>query len=1100
MIDAIVSLALRKRLVVAMISVFLVIYGYYSWRQLAVDAYPDIADATTQVITLAPGLAAEEVEQQVTIPLERELNGTPGLSAMRSRSTFGLSSITLIFREGVEDYWSRQRIQERIGNVQLPPGLTSELDPLTSPTGEIFKYTLESDSKGLRELSEIQRWTVIPALKQVPGVADIENFGGITTQFQLELDPQQLVRFNLSLKNVTDAIKANSANSGGSVLTRGQLGVIVRGIGLVQNLEDMGNVVVTQRNGTPILVRDLGKMKLSNQERHGLLGRDDRSDGIAGIVLLLRNENPSRVMEGVQAKVAELNERLKADDVQLVPYLDRTELVNATIKQVSHTIFQGIGLVIIVLILFLGSPRSALIVGITIPFAMCVAFILMHFSGIPANLLSLGAIDFGIIVDGAVVMSEAILRRREAKPNEPLTEADVRAAALQVARPIFFATLIIIAAYIPLFALQRVEAKLFAPMAYAVGYAQLGALVFALALTPGLAYLTYRRPHRVFRNPVLTWLESAYRRALERSLRRPQITYGLAALAALAVVWLATTITREFLPQLDEGAVRIHVSMPAGISLATGSEMAAELRKVVREFPEVSHIVTHLGRDDDGTESWTPSHVEADIGLRPRAEWPAGGSVAGLIERMSARFRELPGIEIHVSQPIIESVTDRVFDVHSQLVVRIFGDDFNELRRIGEQVVKVLQGVPDAEDVGFDIDQQPPLPQLTVKVDRAAAARYGINVADVSDLIQIGVGGGAVSQVFIGERRYDTTVRFPESTRNSPEAIGNLLLTSSSGAFVPLSQIASIKLQLGESTITRWMNARNVTLKLNYGGRDLPAFLAQARKSIAEQVSFDAKNYRIEWGGDFENQQRAEARFKLILGLILTLMLVLLYAEFGTLRHAFLILGVVPLATLGGLAALHLTGNTLNVASGVGFVALFGVAVMNGVIMVANLNRMRDLGVPLAEAVVAGASERLRPVLMTAAVATVGMLPAALAIGVGSDVQRNVGTVVAGGLIPATLLTLFIIPTLYFVIERRTLRRTQPGLAQTAAMIALALAGLSAAPVAIPRVARSQHMATEHIAAPYAGRPTIDPRFAFAADVKSTRIGVPPGWSRSRVA
>src|SRR5262245_33822220 len=410
MIERLVGYALRKHLVVAMICIFVAIYGYYSWTQLAIEAYPDIADVSAQVITLAPGLAAEEVEQQVTIPLERELNGTPGLFTMRSRSTFGLSLITLIFRDGVEDYWARQRIQERIANVQLPQGLSSELDPLTSPTGEIYKYTLESDTKGLRELSEIQRWIVIPSLKQIPGVADIENLGGITTQFQLELDPEQLVRFNLSFKNVTDAINANSANSGGSILNRGQLGYVIRGIGQVQTLEDMGNIVVTQRNGTPILVRDLGKMKLSNQERYGLLGKNDRNDGIAGIVLLLRNENPSRVMEGVHAKVAELNEQLKAEDVQLVPYIDRTELVNATIVQVSHTVFQGIGLVIIVLILFLGSPRSALIVGLTIPFAMCVAFILMYFTRIPANLLSLGAIDFGIIVDDACVVTAPIRR------------------------------------------------------------------------------------------------------------------------------------------------------------------------------------------------------------------------------------------------------------------------------------------------------------------------------------------------------------------------------------------------------------------------------------------------------------------------------------------------------------------------------------------------------------------------------------------------------------------------------------------------------------------------------------------------------------------
>ena len=508
MIDWFVAFALSKRTVVAMICIFAAFYGYYSWTQLAVEAYPDIADTTSQVTTQAPGLAAEEVEQQITIPLERELNGTPGLLLMRSKSTFGLSLITLVFRDGVEDYWSRQRINERIQNVTLPPGLTPGLDPLSSPTGLIFYYTLESDTKGLRELSEIQRWIVIPALKQVPGIADIQNFGGITTQFRLDLDPQQLLRFNLSLKNVTDAINANSSSAGGSVVTRGDLGFVVRGVGLVQTLDDMGAIVVTQRNGTPIFVRDLGKLKLANQERHGVLGKNEKNDSVEGTVLLLRGENPSRVLSGVHAKVKELNERLAADDVQIVPYLDRSDLVDATINKVSHTIFQGIGLVLIVLILFFGSWRSALIVGITVPFAMLTAFIMMHLGRIPANLLSLGAIDFGIIVDGAIVMTEAILRRREARPDEPLSEADARDAACQVARPIFFATLIIIAAYLPLFAFQRIEAKLFYPMAYAVGFAQFGALLLALALVPGLAYLAYRKPRRVARNRVLIWIEA----------------------------------------------------------------------------------------------------------------------------------------------------------------------------------------------------------------------------------------------------------------------------------------------------------------------------------------------------------------------------------------------------------------------------------------------------------------------------------------------------------------------------------------------------------------------------------------------------------------
>ena len=1023
MIDLLVGFAMRKRLVVAMICVFATVYGIYSWTQLAVDAYPDIADTSSQVITQAPGLAAEEVEQRITVPLERELNGTPGLLLMRSKSTFGLSLITIVFRDGIEDYWSRQRITERIQNVTLPPGLTPGLDPLTSPTGQIYYYTLESDTKGQRELSEIERWIVIPALKQVPGIADVSNFGGITTQFQLELDPQQLVRFNLSLANVEAAINANSNSAGGSVVTRGDLGFVIRAIGLVQTLEDFGAIVVTQRNGTPIFLRDLGRLKLSNLERHGIVSKNEKNDSIEGTVLLLKGDNPSRVLKGVHAKVAELNERLAADDVQIVPYYDRSDLVDQTISKVSHTILQGIGLVFIVLVLFLGSARGALIVGITIPFAMVTVFILMNFFKIPANLLSLGAIDFGIIVDAAIVMTEAILRRREARPDEWLTEADARAAAHQVARPIFFATLIIITAYLPLFAFQRIEAKLFYPMVYAVGFAQFGALLLSLSLVPGLAYLAYRRPRRVFHNYVLGWIEAGYRRTLQGSLRRPGIVYLMATGAAVMVIGLAITVSREFLPGLDEGGLFLHGEMVGGISLAKASEMDAELRKAVLEFPEVSTIVNHIGRNDDGTDPNTPSHLEALIVLHPYNTWPSGESKDDLIRRMKARLAELPGYELAFSQPILDSIKDKIFEPHSQLAVKIYGDDFNELRRIGKDVATVLKDVPGTTDVL--VDDRPPLPQITVTVDREAAARYGINVADIADLIQTGIGGGAVSQVFIGERRYDTTVRFPEAVRSSPEAIGNLVLTSSAGALIPLSQVARIKLQQGESTINRDMNRRYLMVKLDSDGRSLPALLAEAKKAVADKVSFDPKRYRIEWVGHFEDEQRAEARFVLILGLILGLMIVFLYAEFGLLRQVALILGVVPLATLGGLIALHVTGVTLNVASGVGFIALFGVAVMNGVIMVANLNRVRDLGVPLIDAVVTGAGERLRPVLMTATVATVGMLPAAMATGVGSDVQRSLATVVAGGLVMATLMTLFLLPTFYFVIERLAARRAE---------------------------------------------------------------------------
>ncbi len=1021
MIDWLVGFCLGKRLVVAMIAMFVALYGYYAWTQLAIDAYPEIGDVSAQVTTQAPGLAAEEVEQQITIPLERALNGTPGLVTMRSSSTFGLSLITMVFRDGAEDYWERQRVLERINGVTLPPGVQPGLDPVNGPTGEIYRYTLESDTKNLMELSEIQRWIVIPALQQVPGVANIDNFGGFTKEFQLVLDPTELLRYQIGLNDVVTAINNNSANAGGSRLARGEQSFVVRGVGLVHTLDDLGNIVVTQHNGTPVLVRDLGRLTFSHQEREGILGKNENPDTIEGIVDLLKYQNASEVLKGIHAKVEELQKQLAPQDVRIVSYIDRDDLVQATVSKVAHTLLAGIALVGLVLILFLGNPRSALIVAVTIPLSMVAMFILMNATKTPASLLSLGALDFGVNVDGAIVVTENILRRREARPAEALTENDVRSATGQVARPIFFATLIIITAYFPLFALQHGEAKLFSPMAYTVGYALFGALLCTLTLIPGLAYLAFRKPRRLRHNRPLEALQRGYRAILGRLLDRPWIAVVMGGAALAGVIGLGPSIGREFLPELDEGALWLQVQMPTGLSLDKASEMAGELRRVLRKFPEVSYAITQLGRNDTGTDPWTPSHIEAAVGLTPYDTWPAGETKARFLARLNARLQELPGVNIGTSQPISDMVNDLVGGAHSPLVIRIFGEDFTEMRRIGSEIVHILRGVRGTANAS--IFQEPPIPQIVIEADRAATARYGINVSDITNLIQTGIGGAPVAQVFVADRLYNITVRFPQSARNSPEALGNLVLNTASGAQIPLSAVAAIKLQNGESTITREMNHRNLTVRIDLAGRDLASYLAEIRHKISADVHFDPAKYRLEYGGQFENQQRAQARLTLILGLVLGLMIVFLYAGFGKLRQALLILGTVPLATLGGLIALHVTGETLNVASAVGFIALFGVAVQNGIIMVANLNRTRETEASLREAVLAGATERFRPVLMTATVATIGMLPAALATGVGSDVQRALATVVVGGLSLATLLTLFVLPTYYHTIERWLERR-----------------------------------------------------------------------------
>jgi cobalt-zinc-cadmium resistance protein CzcA len=992
------------------------VLGYFSWKKMPVEAYPDLGDVTCQVVTQAPGLASEEVEQQITIPLERALAGTPGLQNMRSSSTFGLSLITLIFRDGAEDYWSRQRVTERINQVNLPPGIQPSLDPVTGPAGEIYRYTLESDSKNLLELSEIQRWTVIPALKQVAGVVDVANFGGFTMQYQLEVDPMELQRLGIGLNDVVTAINNNSSNAGGSRITRGEQGYVIRSIGLVRTLSDLGNIVVTQRKGVPILVRELGKLTYSHQEREGILGKDANPDTIQGIVLMLKGENPSRVLKGIHARVAELTQQLTPMGVHIVPYIDRDDLVQLTVHKVSQTIIEGIVLVFIVLILFIGSPRIALTVGVTIPLALVFALIVMHQGKISANLFSLAAVDYGIIVDGAIVVTEVALRRREANPAAVLKEDDLFSTTSQVARPIFFATLIIITAYLPLFAFEHAEARLFLPIAYNMGCQLLGALLCTFTLIPGLAFMCLRKPRRAFHNRPLEWLQAGFRRSLDRMLDLPKIAPLIGGGALVVVAILGVTIGRDYLPDLDEGSLWLQVQLPSGVSLDKGSEMAGQLRQAVREFPEVSYVVTQLGRNDEGTDPWTPSHIEAPVGLKPYNTWPKGETKKVFERRLNARFKQLAGFSIGITQPIIDNVYDIIGGAHSPLVARIYGDDLKELRRIGGEIVKVLDGMRGTAAVS--VFQEPPIPQIVVDVDRAAAARYGINVSDITNMIQTGVGGASVSTVYVEDRTYGVTVRFPEDYRNSPETLGNLVLATASGAQILLSQVAHIKLQTGESTISHEMGHRALLVRIENSDRALSDYLAEAQHKISQSVRFDHDKYHLEWGGQFESQQRAQARLALIMVIVLSLMLIFLFANFGKMRQAMLVLGVVPLATLGGLIALHLTGETLNVASAVGFIALFGVAVQNGIIMVSNINRVRGQGVPLREAILSGAVERFRPVLMTATVATVGMLPAAMAVGVGTDMQRNLATVVVGGLMIATLLTLFILPTLYFLLER----------------------------------------------------------------------------------
>ncbi|MCT4221090.1 efflux RND transporter permease subunit [Elizabethkingia anophelis] len=1015
------TLSIQKRWLMLALFLLLGFFGYYSWTKLSVEAYPDIADVTSQVVTQVPGLAAEEVEQQITIPLERSLNGLPGMHVMRSKSTFGLSIITIVFEDGVDDYWARQRIQERLSEVNLPYGAQPGLDPLTSPIGEVYRYIIESNNHSLRELTDLQNFVIIPRIKQVSGIADVTNFGGITTQFQIELDPHKLEQYGLSLSEVTETISKNNVSAGGSMLPRGDLSYVIRGIGLVKDLNDLGKIVVKTENGVPVFLNDVGTLKYGNLERKGILGYSDKkrnySESVEGIVLLLRGQNPSQVLEGVHQAVDELNNETLPPGVRIHPFLDRTDLVKTTLNTVSHTLTEGIVLVIIVLIVFLGSWRGALLVAITIPLSLLFAFILMHFTNIPANLLSLGAIDFGIIVDGAIVMLETILKKREDDPEEELEEKSITKRVIEVAKPIFFSTIIIITAYLPLFAFERVEKKLFTPMAFTVGYALFGALAVALLLIPGLAYVIYRKPQKLYHNKWLEKISTAYGKRIEKIMQAPKkVILPVSIVLATAGV-LSYTVGKDFLPELDEGSIWLQVQLPPGISLAKAKEMSDTLRARTLKHSEITYMMVQAGRNDDGTDPWTASHFEVSVGIKPYKEWPKGKTKADLIQELAKDYKDMPGFTVGFSQPMIDGVMDKISGAHSELVVKVYGEDFKETRRIAENVLSTLDKTLGSADLA--IDQEPPLPQLQIIANRDKIAQYGLNVSDVADLIEVALGGKAISQIFIGNKVYDISCRYTEDSRDTPDKIGNLMLTSASGAKIPLSQVAEVKLSTGESTITREMNKRHLTVKLNLRGRDLSSFLKEAQTKIEKDIKYDHEKYHIKWGGQFENQNRAYSRLAFIVPLALAIMFLLLYGAFGDFKQALVLMSIVPLALFGGMLALNIRGMSLNVSSAVGFIALFGVAIQNGVIMISHINNLRKKGHELKDSVIKGARDRFRPVLMTATVAVIGLFPASMATGIGSDVQRPLATVIVYGLMFSTILTLFVLPAIYYMAEHR---------------------------------------------------------------------------------
>ena len=1031
MINYLIEFALRKRLLVLSIGLLLFIWGIISFHHLPVEAYPDVADKSATVVTQWPGRAAEEVEQQITIPIETQLNGVGHLTHLRSLSLAGLSAITIIFDDDSDNLQNRQQVLEKLTLVTLPAGLSPQIGPDYSPVGQIYWYTLESKNPqyDIMELKRLQDWTIFKHLMSVPNVSAVSGFGGQTREYQVQVDPNKLISYGLSIGQVEQALAANNVNAGGSFIEKGQQAYNVRVVGLMRNTDDIGATFLKAQNGTPVRVRDVAVVTQGPKIRLGFLGKTirhedgrviDNDDVVEGIVQMRTGAEAESILAALHTKVRYLNEHILPPGVKIVPYLDRDDLVHYTTHTVLRNLTKGIILVVIVLFLFLGNARSALIVAMTMPFAFFFAAILLDLRHIPANLLSLGALDFGMLVDGTVVMVENILRRlEESGESTGKISETIRLAAHEVQRPVFFARAIIITSYIPIFTLQRVEGRLFHPMAWTVCFALLGSLVFSILIAPVLAGYLFRRRAREWRNPVLTWLMIHYPRALKRAIERRYLTLGIGAASFVLAGFLGLSgvIGSEFLPHLDEGAIWARGTFDSSIGPSESKRIMDQARRAFVSFPEVTQSVSQDGRPDDGTDPTGFFNTEYFIDLKPKDEWRKQfhENKEELIEALNKEVEKIPGVDWGFSQPIADNMEEAVSGVKGELSVKIFGNDLKNLEQKAEEIIEVMKKVRGIEDLGiFRVLGQP---NVNLTVDRAKADRFGINVADVQDAIETAVGGKAVSQILKGEESFDLVVRYQEPYRKTIEDIANIRILAPSGERVSLGELCDIKVGDGASMIYREANSRYIAIKYSVRGRDLGSTVEEAMQKVNDKVKLP-QGYYLDWAGEYASQKRADERLAVIVPITVLIILLLLYMMFNSFKWSLLVLLTVGMASFGGLLSLFVTGTHFSVSSGIGLLALFGVSVQTGVIMVQYINQLRSRGMSVREAAIKGATLRLRPIMMTMLVATLGLLPAAMSHDIGSDSQRPFAIVIVGGLMTTLVLSVFLLPTIYVWIAK----------------------------------------------------------------------------------
>ncbi|MEY3289513.1 MAG: hypothetical protein RLZZ419_1755 [Pseudomonadota bacterium] len=1013
MIEHIIAFCLQQRLMVIGATLAIAISGIIAFENLPVQAFPDVQNVFVQVVTQYPGQAPEEVEKLISLPIERVMNGLPHLMSMRSVSIFGLSVVTLTFEDSAEDYFSRQQVLERLQNAAIPYDSKPQLGPLSTGVGEILRYVVDAKNLPLIEQRALQDWVIEPKIRTVQGVADVVSYGGGVKEYKVTAKPDRLKNYNLDLKQVFDAIAANNNNTGGGYIEYGDEALVVRSVGLLKSAEEIGEIVVTTYDGVPVRIKDVAEIGIGPQPRTGIVGMNQRDDVVEGIVLLIKGRDAVNVLGGVKEKIKELNDFGLPPGVKITPIYDRTELVGHTIRTVEHNMLEGAALIMIILLVFLRRFMAAFLVTLIIPLSLLFAFILVDLGGISANLISLGAIDFGIIVDSAVVLVEAVMVQVTLDLHRNVDIRHLRqtllVTATEMGRPILFSKAIIIIAFLPIFTFQRVEEKIFSPMAYTLSFALVASMLFSLTFVP--AMLTYLLGPKIAEshNPLVHAMEHHYRRLLEWVLKHARTVFISAVVALVLSFMSVKMIGTEFMPKLDEGNIWLTITLPTPVSLTTAKEFEGKVREKLETFSEAKMVLTQLGRPEDGTDPKGFNNLEVLIDLNPKDTWRYKKKDQ-LVQAMDKELSIFPGILTNFSQVIQDNVEEAISGVKGEIAIKIFGSDLKTLQDRADQVTHILASIRGATDVAAE--QQAGLAQVMVDIDRAKVSRYGINVADVERVMEIGMGGKAASQFLEGERRFDITLRYEENARNSVAGLENLTVQTPEGLRIPLSELATIKINQGASRISREDNMRRIAIKCNLIDRDQGSFVAEAQKKVAAQVDLPP-GYRIVWSGQFENQQRAMKRLAVIVPISLGLIFVLLFWAFMSIKNALLILMNVPFAMIGGILILLATGINLSVSAAVGFIALFGIAVQNGVILVSQLNKLRREGQSLHDAIVNGSVSRLRPVVMTAMMAMLGLFPAALSTSVGSETAKPFAVVIIGGLLTATLLTLTLLPALY---------------------------------------------------------------------------------------